>query len=93
MHVLRAFEVGIRPEAPDNPASVKIALLRYIRGEDGRLLITPECASFEAMEGKIKSLQDGLDEIRDRARRQFQVIWFDASDPLCRVVSRHVQHM
>ena len=32
---------------------------------DGRLLITPECASFEEVEGQINSLQDELDEIRE----------------------------
>ena len=47
---------------------MKIALLRYIRGEDGRLFITPECSSFEEVEGQINSLQDELDEIRERAR-------------------------
>jgi hypothetical protein len=65
MHVSGAFELDIRPGTPDNPASVRIALLRYARGEDGRLLITPECASFEEVEGQINSLQDELDEIRD----------------------------
>jgi hypothetical protein len=68
MHVLGAFELDIRP---DNPAGVKIALLRYAKGEDGRLFITPECASFEEIEGQINSLQDELDEIRERARRAF----------------------
>jgi hypothetical protein len=41
MHVFGAFELDIRPGTPDHPASVKIALLRYARGEDGRLFITP----------------------------------------------------
>jgi hypothetical protein len=59
--------------APDNPAGVKIALLRYTRGEDGRLFMTPECASYEEVEGQINSLQDELDELRERARRAFQV--------------------
>ncbi len=70
---LRAFELDIQPGTPDNPASVRIALLRYTRGEDGRLFITPECASFEEIEGQINSLQDELDELRERARRAFQV--------------------
>jgi cell division protein FtsB len=38
-----------------------------------RLLITPQCASFEEMEGQINSLEDELDEIRERARCAFQV--------------------
>jgi hypothetical protein len=44
-----------------------------IRGEDGRLFITPECTSFKEVEGQLNSLQDELDEIRERARRAFQV--------------------
>ncbi len=73
MHVFGAFELDIQPGTPDNPASVRIAFLRYTRGEDGRLLITPECTSFGEVEGQINSLQDELDEIRERARRAFQV--------------------
>ena len=72
MHVFGAFELDIRPGTPDNPAGVKIALLRYARGEDGRLSITPECVSFEEIEGQINSLQDELDELRDRAHRVYQ---------------------
>ena len=73
MHLLGAFELDIQPGTPDNPASVRIVLLRYTRGEDGRLFITPERASFEEIEGQINSLQDELDELRERARRAFQV--------------------
>jgi hypothetical protein len=72
MHLLGAFELDIRPGTPENPAAVTIALLRYTRGEDGRLYITPECSSFEEIEGQINSLQDELDELRERARRAFQ---------------------
>jgi hypothetical protein len=72
MHLLGAFELDIRTATPDNPAAVAIALLRYIRGEDGRLFVTPECTSFEEVEGQINSLQDELDELRERARRAFQ---------------------
>jgi hypothetical protein len=74
MHVFGAFELDIRPGSPDDPVGVKIALLRYARGEDGRLFITPECVSFEEIEGQINSLQDELDEIRERARRAFQAV-------------------
>jgi hypothetical protein len=73
MHLLGAFELEVRPGSPDTPAAVKLALLRYTRGEDGRLFITPECMSFEEIEGQINALQDELDELRDRARRAFQV--------------------
>jgi hypothetical protein len=45
-----------------------------MRGEDGRLFITPECTSFEEIEGRINSLQDELDELRESARRVFQVV-------------------
>jgi hypothetical protein len=72
MPVFGAFELDIRPDTPESPAGVKIALLRYTRGEDGRLLITPECTSFKEIEGQINSLQDELDELRSRARRAFQ---------------------
>jgi hypothetical protein len=37
-----------------------------------RKLITPECTSFDEIEGQINSLQDELDELRDRARRVYQ---------------------
>jgi hypothetical protein len=73
MHLFGAFELDIQPGTPDNLASVRIDGLRYTRGGDGRLLITPECASFEEVEGQINSLQDELDEIRERARRAFQI--------------------
>jgi hypothetical protein len=72
MHLLGALELDIQPGTPDNPASIRIALLRYTRGEDGRLFITPECSSHEEVEGQINSLQDELDEIRERARGAFQ---------------------
>jgi hypothetical protein len=73
MHLLRAFELDIAPGSSNNPASVRVAILRYARREDGRLFITPNCTSFEEVEGQIDSLQDELDGIRDRARRAFQV--------------------
>ena len=73
MHLFGALELEIQPGTPDNPAGIRIALLRYTRGEDRRLFITPECTSVEEVEGQINSLQDELDEIRERARRAFQV--------------------
>jgi hypothetical protein len=73
MQQFGAFELEIRPGTPENPAGVKIALLRYTRGEDGRLFITPECMSYDEIEGQINALQDELNELRDRARRAFQV--------------------
>ena len=76
MHVFGAFELDIQPGTPDDPASIRVALLRYIRGEDGRLFIAPECTSFEKveeLEGQLDFLQDDLDEISERARRALQV--------------------
>jgi hypothetical protein len=35
--------------------------------------MTPDCSSFEEIEGQLNSLQGELDEIRERARRAFQV--------------------
>lgn len=73
MHVFEAFELDVHPGTPDNPASVRVALLRYVQGDDGRPYMTPECSSFEEIEGQLDSLQDELDEIRERTRRAFQV--------------------
>ena len=73
VHIFGAFELDIQPGTPGNPASVRVALLRYMRGEDGSLFVTPECTTFEEVEGQINSLQDELDELRERARRAFQV--------------------
>jgi hypothetical protein len=57
MHVFGAFELDIPPGTPDDLGSIRVALLRYVRGEDGRLSITPECTSFEEVEGQLNSLQ------------------------------------
>jgi hypothetical protein len=65
--------LDIQPGTPNNPASVRVALLRYVRGEDGRLFVTPEPTSFAEVVGPLNSLQYELDEIRERARRAFQV--------------------
>ena len=73
MHLFGALELEIRPGTPDSPAGVKIALVRHTRGEDGRLFITPACTCFGEIEGQINSLQDELDEIRERSQRAFQV--------------------
>ena len=72
MHLFGALELEIQPGTPDNLAGLKVALLRYTLGEDGRLFITPECTSFDEIEGQINSLQDERDELRERARRAFQ---------------------
>jgi hypothetical protein len=73
LHVFGAFELDIQPGTPDNPAGVRIALQKAMFDPSGRVFVTPECSSFEELEGQINSLQDELDEIRERARRAFQV--------------------
>jgi hypothetical protein len=45
------FELKISPGTPNHPAGITIALLRDTRREDGRLFITPECTSYEEVEG------------------------------------------
>lgn len=51
--------------------TIEFALLRSMLSDDGRLLITSGCPSFEEMEGQMNSLQDELDEPRERVRRAF----------------------
>jgi hypothetical protein len=70
---LRLFTSYVQPGTPDNPASISFALLRYMRGEGRRLFITLECTSFEDVKGQLNSLQDELNEIRKRVRREFQI--------------------
>ena len=72
MHTFGAFELDITPGTPGNPASIKFALLRYTRGEDGRLFISLECASLEELNGQINLSKTNWDEIRERACRAFQ---------------------
>jgi hypothetical protein len=72
MHLPGVFELDIRPGDTIRPATVRIALQRYSMDDSKRALITPECGSFEELEGQINALQDELDELRQRARRAFQ---------------------
>jgi hypothetical protein len=65
--------LDITPGTPDTPAFVRGALLRYPRGEDGRLFISPESASLEELDGQFNPSKTNWDEIRERARRAFQV--------------------
>jgi hypothetical protein len=73
MNVFGAFELSIGPSTPDDPVGVRIALQKATFDPSGRVFVTAECSSFEELEGRINSLQDELDEIRERARRAFQV--------------------
>ena len=72
MHLLGAFELDIRPGTPETPADVRIALQKAVFDPSGRVFVTLECATYEEIEGQINSLQDELDELRDRARRVYQ---------------------
>ena len=73
MHLFGAFELDIQPGTPDNPAAIRIVLQKAMFDPTGRVFVTPECSSFEELEGQINSLQDELDELRERARRAFQI--------------------
>ena len=73
MHVFGAFELDIRPATPENPAGVRIALQKAVFDPSGRVFVTSECTSYDEIEGHINALQHELNEIRERARRAFQV--------------------
>ena len=73
MNVFGAFELSIGPSTPDDPAGVRSALQKATFDPNGRVFVTAESSSFEELEAQIKSLQDELDEIRERARQAFQV--------------------
>ena len=72
MHVFGAFELDIRPGTPETQAGVRIALQKAVFDPSGRVFVTPESATLEEIEGQINSLQDELDELRERARRAHQ---------------------
>jgi hypothetical protein len=65
MHQLRAFELENRPDSPNHPAGIKIALLRYSPGRDGCPVITLARTSYDEAEGPIKFLQKASGEIRE----------------------------
>jgi hypothetical protein len=73
MHLPGVFELGINPGTPDGPLLVKITVQRYTTDE-GPPVHHPISPSLEDFEGQINSLQDELDEIRERARRAFQAV-------------------
>ena len=73
MHIIGAFELDISISTSDDPACARIALQKATFDPSGRVFVTAKCMSFEEMESQINSLQDELDEIRERARRAFQV--------------------
>jgi hypothetical protein len=71
MKRISAFELHIHPGDALASAKVSVAVQRYATDPAGRVLITPECASLDEIEGQINALQDELDELRERARRVF----------------------
>jgi hypothetical protein len=73
MQVSGAFELEMKPGTPDDPASVRLVLQKAMFDPSGRVFVTPECASYDELEGHINALQHELDAIRERARRAFQV--------------------
>ena len=44
----------------------------FVTDAEGRVFISPECLSFDELEGHINALQDDLDQLRERAKRAFQ---------------------
>jgi len=72
MHTFGALELDIKPGTPDTQL-LSGGLLRYPRDEDGRLFSSPESASLEELDGQINPSKTNWDEIRERARRAFQV--------------------
>ena len=73
MNDFGAFELDISLGTSDDPACARIALQKATFDPSGRVFVTAKCLSLEEMEGQINSLQNELDEIRERARRAFQV--------------------
>src|SRR3712207_5438887 len=70
MNRISAFELHIHPGDALAPARVSVAVQRYVIDPSGRVLITPECSSLDELEGQINTLQDELDELRERARQR-----------------------
>jgi hypothetical protein len=71
MNRLGAFVLHFQPGDPHTPARMAIGVQRAVQREDGRIYITPECSTFDEIEGHINALQDELDRMRERARRMF----------------------
>jgi hypothetical protein len=71
MNRIAAFELHIQPGDAMVLARVSVAVQRHVIDPAGRIIITPECASLDEIEGQINALQDELDELRERARRAF----------------------
>jgi hypothetical protein len=74
MNRLGVFELDVALGDEIQPARVTIAVQRHTTDAAGRVLISPECSSFEEIEGQINALQDELDRMRERARRVFQAV-------------------
>jgi hypothetical protein len=71
MNQVAVFELHIRPGNALAAAQVSVGIQRYMTDREGQIIITPECASLDEIEGQINALQDELDELRETARRVF----------------------
>jgi hypothetical protein len=49
MYLFGAFELVIQPGTPDNPASVRVTLLRYTRGEGGCLALLHQLRDAQSL--------------------------------------------
>ncbi len=72
MHTPGASALHIQPGDPQTPARIKVMVQGHVTDAEGRVFISPECFSFDELEGHINALQDDLDQLRERARRAFQ---------------------
>ena len=71
MHTPGAFALYIQPGDLLTPARVRIMIQGHGADDEERVFITPECTSFDELEGQINALQDDLDQLRARAKRAF----------------------
>ena len=70
MHVFGAFELDVSPA----PQTIRhVSGLPFCDMSTAKRRCITAIFSLEELEGQINSLQDELDEIRERARRAFQV--------------------
>ncbi|SCZ12579.1 hypothetical protein SAMN02927923_04353 [Microvirga guangxiensis] len=53
MHIFGAFELDIRPGTQDDSTVVRLALQKAIFEPSGRVFVTPECSSYEEIEGRL----------------------------------------
>ena len=71
-HLNPRFGLRVHRPAHAQGPSVHIFLQHIVRHANGMLAVTPDCASFEEMEGQIGQLKDELDEMLRQTRRAFK---------------------